>query len=133
MVLANESEESQAAIITAIEPQVNSAARNIKARAVLSAGRLIPGSFVKVYIEENRKGIMVPTNAIIPDALANQLVVLENGKAAFRPVETGYRDASRVEITKGIQPGDSIVVSGMLFVRPGGMVKVKKIVDGNTK
>ncbi|MEI7420866.1 MAG: efflux RND transporter periplasmic adaptor subunit [Prolixibacteraceae bacterium] len=119
--------ELQDAVIAAIEPQINTVSRNIKVRALLTKGIIQPGSFVKVYLEQNRKGIMVPTNAVIPDALSNQVVVVRNNRATFVNVETGLRNPGQVEITSGIAPGDSIIVSGMLFVRPKAVVKVKRV------
>ena len=126
-VQTNVSEESMEAIITAIEPQINSVTRNIKVRAFLSSGIIPPGAFVKVLLNQSRRGIMVPTNAIIPDALSSQVVVARNHKAVFTNVETGLRNADHVELTSGINPGDSIIVSGMLFVRPNGAIKVEKV------
>ncbi len=126
-VQTNESEEKMDAVVTAVEPQINSVTRSIKVRAVLSKGIIHPGAFVKVLLDQGRRGMMVPTNAIIPDALSSQLVVVKNNKAVFTNVETGSRNAGQVEITKGIQEGDSIIISGMLFVRPNGAVKVKKV------
>ena len=125
-VQTNESEEKMDAVVTAVEPQINSVTRSIKVRAVLSKGIIHPGAFVKVLLDQGRRGMMVPTNAIIPDALSSQLVVVKNNKAVFTNVETGFRNENMVEITKGIAIGDSIVVSGMLFVRPNGEVKIKK-------
>ena len=115
------------ATITAIEPQINTVSRNIKVRALLTKGLIHPGAFVKVLLDQSRKGIMVPSNAIIPDALSNQVVVVQNGRANFVNVETGLRNANLVELTRGINPGDSIIVSGMLFVRPKAAVKVKRV------
>ena len=114
-------------VITAIEPQINTVSRNIKVRAMLTKGVISPGAFVKVYLAQSRKGIMVPSNAVIPDALSNQVVVIKNSKAVFVNVETGLRNANLVELTSGVKTGDSIIVSGMLFVRPGAAVKVKKV------
>jgi membrane fusion protein (multidrug efflux system) len=125
-IQTNASAESMDAIVSAIEPQINSVTRNIKVRAMLSGGIIHPGSFVKVLLDQNRKGIMVPTNAIIPDALSNQVVVVRNQKAVFVNVETGLRNATLVELTSGVNPGDSIIVSGMLFVRPNAAIKVKR-------
>lgn len=119
--------ENLDATITAIEPQINTVSRNIKVRAMLTKGVIHPGAFVKVYLAQNRKGIMVPSNAIIPDALSSQVVVVKKGKAVFLNVETGLRNANLVELTSGVHQGDSIIVSGMLFVRPGADVKVKKV------
>ena len=115
------------ATIAAIEPQINTVSRNIKVRAMLKKGIIQPGSFVKVYLEQNRKGIMVPTNCVIPDALSNQVVVVRKNRATFVNVETGLRNANLVELTSGIKSGDSIIVSGMLFVRPKATVKVMRV------
>ncbi|MEI7829390.1 MAG: efflux RND transporter periplasmic adaptor subunit [Prolixibacteraceae bacterium] len=120
-------DENLDATITAIEPQINTVSRNIKVRAILTKGVIHPGAFVKVFLAQTRKGIMVPSNAIIPDALSNQVVVIHKSKAVFTNVETGLRNANLVEITGGLNPGDSIIVSGMLFVRPNAIVKVKKV------
>lgn len=117
------------AIITAIEPQINTLTGNIKVRARLETGKLNPGSFVKVTVDESRKGIIVPTHSVIPDAFSNLLIVVKNGKPVFTPVETGIRNASVIEIKNGITAGDTIVVNGVLFVRPGGQVRVDKILN----
>ena len=126
-VKTNESEQDLTATISAIEPQINTATRNIKIRAKLNKGTLSPGAFVKVLLNEKMKGIVVPTNAIIPDALSNQVVMVKNGKAVFQNVETGIRNSDIVEITSGLQIGDTVAVSGVLYVRPNAVVKIKKV------
>jgi membrane fusion protein (multidrug efflux system) len=115
--------------IVAVEPQINQATRNVKVRAVLNNANLNPGAFVKVYMVESRNdhAIMVPTNAIIPEDINNQLIVVKNGKANVVKVKTGIRLAGNVEITSGINPGDSIVVTGVLFARPKAPVKIRKV------
>ena len=115
------------ATIAAIEPQIIAASRNIKVRANLQ-GKLIPGAYTKVFLSENQQkpSILVPSNIIIPDSKVKQLVVVREGKAKFINVETGYRTASGVEITSGIQVGDSLIVAGMLFVRDGSDLKIGK-------
>ena len=115
------------ATIAAIEPQIIATSRNIKVRANLQ-GKLIPGAYTKVFLGENQQkpSIMVPSNIIIPDSKVKQLVVVKNGKAKFVNVETGYRTASGVEITSGVQIGDSLIVAGMLFVRDGSDLNIGK-------
>jgi membrane fusion protein (multidrug efflux system) len=88
---------------------------------------LSPGAFVKVLLNEKINGIVAPTNAIIPDALSNLVVLVKNSKAVYQNVETGIRTSDVVEITDGLKVGDTVVVSGVLFVRPNGNVKIKKI------
>ncbi len=128
-IKTNESGNDLTATISAIEPQINTATRNIKVRARLNKGTLSPGAFVKVLLNEKMRGIVVPTNSIIPDALSNQVILVKDGKAVFQNVETGIRNSDIVEITDGLRIGDSVIVSGVLFVRPEGRVKAKKVMN----
>ena len=117
------------ASVIAIEPQIIASTRNIKVRAVLQ-GKLLPGSYVKVMLGENtqKPTILVPANVVIPDSRSKQITIVQGGIAKLIDVETGYRTTSSVEITKGLKVGDSIIVSGMLFVRQGSNVKISKTV-----
>jgi membrane fusion protein, multidrug efflux system len=123
----NESDKKIAAVITAIEPQVNVETRNLKVRAKLKEGNISPGTFVKVLLSKDEEGIAVPSNALIPDASSNQVVIIKNKKAVFVKVETGMRNADVVELSAGIATGDTIVVSGVLFVRPNADVKIRSV------
>jgi membrane fusion protein, multidrug efflux system len=117
------------AIVSAVEPQVNRETRNLKVRALLSGQLANPGAFVKVYLGVAGKqgGIMVPTNAIIPDAMSKKVVTVKGGKAVFVTVETGMRQNRLVEVVRGLVPGDSVVVDGVLFARPNAPVKVRSV------
>jgi len=126
-VQSNESEKLVTAKVVALEPQINTTTRNIKVRAMLDNGVIHPGSFVKVVLSQKAKGILIPTNAIIPDAMSNQVIVIKKGVAEFRNVETGARTVNFVELTKGIEPGDSIVITGVLFVRDHKKVDIRKV------
>jgi len=124
-IQTNSSAEEIKATISAIEPQISTATRNIKVRARLSKGDISPGAFVKVFLNEKLNGIVIPSNAIIPDAISSQVLLVKNGKAVSQNVETGIRNSDVVEITDGLHIGDTIIVSGVLSVRPNGAVKIK--------
>jgi len=117
------------ATIIAMEPQVNVTTRNLKVRALMEGGGLNPGAYVKVYVSAgvDKKAVMVPTNSIIPDDRNNQLILVKNGKAEFVNVTTGLRESNNVEIIKGVNPGDTVVVTGVLFARPKFPLKVRSI------
>jgi len=116
----------RSATVIATEPQVNTTTRNLKVRAQLDGGNINPGTFAKITIGTGgNKRIVVPTSAIIPDARAKKIVLVKEGKGVYTDVETGQRMPGGVEITKGLNVGDSIVVSGVLYVRPGLPVKVR--------
>jgi membrane fusion protein (multidrug efflux system) len=126
-IQTNESDEKQTAVISAIEPQINVDTRNIKVRARLNNSKISPGTFVKVLLKKDEEGIVVPSNALIPEASSNQVIIIKNRKAVFVKVETGIRTADVVELSGGVKPGDTIIVSGVLFVRPNAFVKVRKL------
>ncbi|MCE7066750.1 efflux RND transporter periplasmic adaptor subunit [Dyadobacter sp. CY326] len=115
--------------IIAIEPQVNQATRNITVRAVLNSGATSPGSFAKVYLNSssNKSSILIPTNSIIPEAQGKKAVTVKGGKAVFVSIETGDRREDVVEVTSGLNVGDTVVVSGVLFARPDAPVKVRSV------
>ena len=117
------------ATIVAVEPQVSTTTRNVMVRASLDGGtNLNPGTFVKVYVETGTSaGILVPANAIIPEARAKRLVIVKDGKAVFKDIQTGVRQAGAVQVLSGINVGDSIVVSGVLFAKPNATLKVRGV------
>jgi membrane fusion protein (multidrug efflux system) len=117
------------ATIVATEPQVIENTRNLKVRALLQGVKVNPGAYVKVYLASKRdkKGIFVPTNSIIPDDKNKQLVLVKNGTAKFVNVQTGVRQADNVEITSGVNAGDSVVVTGVLFARPKAALKIREV------
>ena len=130
LVGITETNQKLTAQIFAIEPQIIAASRNIKVRASLQ-GKLLPGAYVKVYLSDNvqKPSILVPANVLIPESKSKQIVLVKNGIANLVEVETGYRTASAVEITKGVNVGDTIVVAGMLFVRNGNKIKIGKTIS----
>ena len=123
----SESKQKLTATIIAIEPQIIATTRNIKVRATLQ-GKMSPGAYVKVYLSDNlqKPSILVPANVLIPESKNKQIVLVKNGVAQLTEVQTGYRTATSVEITKGVNVGDTIVVAGMLFVRDGNKIKIGK-------
>jgi len=117
------------AMVIATEPQVNLSTRNLKVRAVLQNGTANPGAYVKVFVEAggNKKAVMIPTNSIIPDDKNSQVILVKGGRAVFVNVKTGIRESNNVEIVSGIAPGDSVVVTGVLFARPKAPLKVRGV------
>ena len=117
------------ATVIATEPGANTDTRNLKIRAILQGGAANPGGFVKVFIDagKDRSSIKVPTNCIIPDDKNNQVVLVKNGRASFVNIKTGVREAGNVEVTQGINAGDTVVVTGVLFARPKALVKVRNV------
>jgi membrane fusion protein (multidrug efflux system) len=117
--------------VIGVEPLVNANTRNIQVRAMLqdSKGKLRPGAFVRVQLDvaKNKEGILVPTNCIIPETRFKKIAVIKNGVVDMRTVETGYRGESFVEITSGLNIGDTFAVNGILYLKPKAEVIIKTV------
>lgn len=124
---------SYAAKVMATESNVAVTNRSLTVRAVVTgpAQGLIPGAFAKVKIgfAPKNNAIFIPTQSILPTARGKQVILVNNGKALFSDVETGSRDSARVEITKGLKPGDTILVTGVMATKPQTIVNINKIVN----
>lgn len=117
------------ATITAIDPIVDETLRSIKLRATLqnANGILKPGMFVRVNVPlGTNKSIMVPTDALIPFAGGKKLFIMNNGKAKETEVTSGLRTDKRLEIIQGINKGDTIVISGLMNIKDGQTLTIKK-------
>jgi membrane fusion protein (multidrug efflux system) len=93
-------------------------------------GKLLPGQFVKVFTDfpPNPLAIMIPSQAVIPQARGKKVAVYQNGIATFESVTTGARDSANVQITKGLKVGDTIITTGLMGLKPGGKVQISKII-----
>ncbi len=86
---------------------------------------LKPGMFVTVSFNTDTKksGILIPRNAISGSVQAANVFVVKNGTAKKQAVVTGDMLGERIEILNGLNPGDSIVVAGLINVSDGTKVK----------
>ncbi len=120
--LSNDDRHYQATVI-ATEEGIDPLTRNLKVRAVVDnkSKHLIPGAFtdVELQLNEKKNALLIPTQAIIPQEQGEEVIVARNGKAHFTDVRTGIRKESTIEITNGLQPGDTIIITGLLFLKEG--------------
>jgi len=126
-------EEVFTAVIYALEPKIDPVTRSLKARAVFDNGRagLRPGSFVKIRIGvsgDEGPTLLLPSHVIKPGPRGNSVFVLKGGKAVETVVVTGLRTDSLVQVTGGLQAGDTVIATGLMQVRNGSPVKVRKAI-----
>lgn len=115
------------ATIIATEQSVEQGTRTLTVRAKVNAGSgtLLPGAFARVEIPfaGTDSLVVVPTNALIAQGRGNSVIVARNGVAQYVKVETGARYASGIVIRKGLHAGDTVITSGVLFIKPGSPVQ----------
>jgi len=66
--------------------------------------------------------LMVPEQSVVLRPAGKVVYALEEGIARQRVVDTGLRQDGMQEITKGLQPGDAVVVDGAGFLTDGAAV-----------
>ncbi|BCW88112.1 Multidrug export protein AcrE [Alphaproteobacteria bacterium SO-S41] len=128
--------------VTGFDPKVDPQTRLISAQALLDApaGRILPGQFlrVRVSLPEEANVIAVPETAVVPSLYGDYVLLVvtdppaEGAAADAAPrevvrqtfVTTGRRDGQRIEVTKGLKAGDTIVVAGQNRLQNGAAVTV---------
>ncbi|MCX6233386.1 MAG: efflux RND transporter periplasmic adaptor subunit [Bacteroidetes bacterium] len=118
--------------IYAIEPKIDPSTRalTVRARCSNNGNLLIPGAFAKIGIilQIITDALVLPTEALIPDIRGEKVFVAVNGQAKAVYVDTGIRTEQEIQITKGLQPGDTIITTGLLQLKEGMKVKVNQLI-----
>ena len=115
----------------AIEPGVEEQTRNLRIRARVNnnSTSFRPGTFARVTLTiQNERSLVVPTQAVIPQTRTNQVIIVKNGKAVFKDITIGLRTANAVQVLSGVDVGDTIATTGLLFLKPDAPVKVGRVI-----
>ncbi len=100
-----------------IDPVVQNENRTIivKSRAPNRDGTLRPGMFIEARLSTDTRpnAVVVPEDAVQPLRTVNVVWAVENGRASRRMVELGARAPGIVEIVRGVEAGEVVVVGGL--------------------
>jgi membrane fusion protein, multidrug efflux system len=128
------SDRTYAARVMATESNVTQDTRSLQVRASVqgTTAGLVPGNFARVTLdfEPDATAMVIPSQAIIPQARGKKVYVYNDGKAKFVDVTTGIRDSANVQITSGLKVGDTVLITGLLALKPEGKVMLGKVVNG---
>ena len=117
--------------IMATESGITQENRSLKVHAIVenTDKNITAGSFAKVIFDmgDNNNAIMIPTQAIIPQARDKKVIVYRDGIANFNTVVTGTRDSAKVEILNGLAVGDTIITTGLLSIKPGSKINLSSL------
>jgi membrane fusion protein, multidrug efflux system len=88
---------------------------------------LLPGMFVRAIVEEgaDEQALLIPQQGVSRDPKGNPvgLVVNAAGKVEPRAIVLDRAIGDRWLVTKGLAPGDRLIVEGIEKVRPGDSVR----------
>lgn len=118
--------------IYAIQPKIEPGTRTLRVRATSPNrdGALLPGALasVNVFMEEKHV-LMIPSYALVPELKGQKVFLLKNGKAEPQSVDIGMRTDERLEVTQGLQAGDTLIISALLQLKPG--MAVRSVAEGS--
>jgi membrane fusion protein (multidrug efflux system) len=116
-------------VLTAIEPAVSLETRSLQLRASVPniERKLLPGAFaeLRITLDEDPKAILIPAIALVPGLKQQTVYLHKNGVAEERKVQIGLRTSESVQILEGVAPGDELITSGILQLRPGMKIRPK--------
>lgn len=90
-------------------------------------GLIRPGMIARVVFERRiiPDAVAVPLSALIDRGGERLVYVVEGGAARARQVSIGIIERDRVQITKGLNPGDRLIIAGQREVEDGTLVFVQ--------
>lgn len=118
-----------------ISPNLDSDYRNtqVKAKINNTAADVRAGDVVQVVLKpKSKSSVWIPSQAVIPQIRGFNVAIVKSSRAVFLPVELGARTENKVEITKGLSPGDTVLTSGLLQIKPGDLISVLLKHQGST-
>lgn len=122
------SDKKYSAKIAATESGITEDNRSLKVHAIVENvdKNITAGSFAKVNFDmgNNNNAIMIPTQAIIPEARDKKVIISKGGVAQFNVVKTGERDSARIEILSGLNIGDTVITTGLLNLKAGSKINI---------
>ncbi|MGZ3949479.1 MAG: efflux RND transporter periplasmic adaptor subunit, partial [Flavisolibacter sp.] len=128
------SDRTYAAKVMATESNITQDTRTLQVRATVTGttAGLVPGNFAKVTLDfqPDPNAIVIPSQAIIPQARGKKVYMYSGGKAKFVDVTTGIRDSANVQITSGLEAGDTVLITGLLALKPDAKVMLGKVING---
>jgi multidrug efflux system membrane fusion protein len=113
--------------IYTFDNRIDVASGTIRARAKFDNhdGALVPGMFVTIRLATGgeRSALLVPDRAVGFDQSKKFVYVVgADNKVAYRAIELGKQLRSGRVVTKGLEPGDRVIVDGVQHVRPDMIV-----------
>ncbi len=100
-----------------VDPAVTLPARTIAVKAIADNrdGALQPGMFTEVRLATERRGnaTVIPEEAIAPAAEGSFVWVVDGETVTRREVELGVRTPGFVEVRRGLEAGELVVVGGL--------------------
>lgn len=120
------------ATVYAVDPKTDIDTRTILLRALYDNKNeeLKTGRFANVTLKLSQieNTVAIPTEALIPEMEGEKVFIYKSGKASSVRVETGLRTESAIQIKRGLNFGDTLLVTGILQLRQNLPVELDTVI-----
>ena len=116
--------------VVRLAPALTEANRSLVIEAeVQNPGTLRPGSFARaeIDVDDADAALVVPKSAVVTFAGIDKVITVEKGAAVEKEIATGRRGDAWIEILKGLQAGDAVVLD------PGNLQQGQKVAVKGTR
>lgn len=124
------SSESLTGGVTQVSPSLDPESRMFKLRIEIENKDLLlkPGMFTKldIVVKEKASVMVVPRDVLLDRRGAKIVFIVQRGIAVERRVQTGMENRDEVEIIKGLEKDDRLVIQGFETLRMRSKVKIVK-------
>ncbi len=79
---------------------------------------------VELSLGSNREALRIPRQALVVRGQDEGVFVLREDVANFTEIDTGLSEADWIEVTAGLQPGDTVATMGANLLKDGDPVRV---------
>lgn len=121
------------ASVYAVESKLDLKTRTLRTRAVYPNrdGKLKPGrtASIEITLQEIKNALTVPSQAIIAEMGRDITYLYKGGKATQIVITKGIRTESVVQVIQGLQPGDTLITTGVMQLRDGMPVVIDNIIN----
>ena len=116
--------------VSIIRPIADQTTRAFKAEIAIANEdeKLRPGMYVQadIVVARHEEALLVPPELVLTRNNLTVIFVVEDEKAVAREVHIGIETKEAVEVLKGLEPDDALIVEGFETLRDGTPVSVSK-------
>lgn len=127
--VSSASDESFVGVVENVSPTANSTSKAYPIKVKIeNSNQLLKGGMtaeVQMTAEEKEDVIIIPKEAVIDKGENFVVYVVKDNKARERIVDIGLATDAKAEITKGLEVGEQVVVSGQRYLSDGVKVKLE--------
>lgn len=116
--------------ISELSPAISTETRTFKGKVLIDNDqlKLRPGMFAKadIIVDRADSSIIISKDAVLSNRRQKYVYIVEKNIAKVRHIETGLEDENNIEVVRGLNVNDNLVVKGFETLKEDAKVKIQK-------